>query len=95
MTKANPYSYGNGLALDLHGHLCVSTGDLSYQAIYAYDARTLKLEGETDLAGYFFDLVADHYGYLYGASVFGILVYPPGCTRLKTSVTEAKRRYGS
>jgi hypothetical protein len=44
VTKLNPYSYGNGLALDLRGHLCVSTGNLSYQAIYAYDARALKLE---------------------------------------------------
>jgi hypothetical protein len=81
VTKSNPYSYGNGLALDLHGHLCVSTGDPSYQAVYEYDARTLKLLGETDLAGYFSALVADRYGYLYASSVFGILVYAPGCTK--------------
>jgi hypothetical protein len=81
VTKSNPYSYGNGLALDLHGHLCVSSGNLSYQAVYEYDARTLKLLGETDLAGYFSALVADRYGYLYASSVFGILVYAPGCTQ--------------
>lgn len=81
VTKANPYSYGTGIALDLHGHLCVSTGDLSYQAIYEYDARTLELEGATNLSGYFADMVADRYGYLYASSVFGILVYPPGCTQ--------------
>ena len=80
VTKTNYYSYGSGLALDLHGHLCVSTGNLSYQAVYEYDARTLKLLGETDLAGYFSALVADRYGYLYASSVFGILVYAPGCT---------------
>jgi DNA-binding beta-propeller fold protein YncE len=80
-TKANPYSYGSGLALDLHGHLCVSSGNLSDQAIYEYDARTLKLLGQTDLAGYFSALVADRYGYLYASSVFGILVYAPGCTQ--------------
>jgi len=81
VTKSNPYSAGNGLALDLHGHLCVSTGNLSYQAVYEYDARTLKLLGETDLAGYFSALVADRYGYLYASSVFDILVYAPGCTQ--------------
>jgi len=81
VTKSSNYSYGSGLALDLHGHLCVSTGNPSYQAIYAYDARTLKLLGETDLAGYFSALVADRYGYLYASSVFGILVYAPGCTQ--------------
>ncbi|HLY02983.1 MAG TPA: hypothetical protein VKR56_10895 [Candidatus Cybelea sp.] len=81
VTKANLYSYGNGLALDLHGHLCVSTGNLSYQAIYAYDARTLELVGETNKSGYFSALVADRFGYLYASSVFGILVYAPGCTK--------------
>lgn len=81
VTKTNDYSYGSGVALDLHGHLCVSTGNLSYQAIYEYDARTLKLEGETNLAGYFAAMVADRYGYLYASSVFGILVYAPGCTQ--------------
>ncbi len=79
VTKASNYSFGSGLALDLHGHLCVSSGNLSYQATYAYDARTLKLEGKTDLAGYFSALVADRYGYLYASSAFGILVYAPGC----------------
>lgn len=81
VTKSNPYSYGSGLALDLHGHLCVSTGDPSYQAIYEYDAGTLKLEGETDLAGYFSALVADRYGYLYASTAWGIFVYAPGCTK--------------
>lgn len=81
VTKSKPYSYGSGLALDLHGHLCVSTGDPSYQAVYEYDARTLKLLGGTDLSGYFSALVADRYGYLYASSVFGILVYAPGCTQ--------------
>lgn len=81
VTKSSNYSYGSGLALDLHGHLCVSSGNLSYQAVYEYDARTLKLLGETDLAGYFSALVADRYGYLYASSVFGILVYAPGCTK--------------
>lgn len=81
VTKANNYSYGSGVALDLHGHLCVSTGNPSYQAMYAYNARTLKLEGETNLAGYFSALVADRYGYLYASSVSGILVYAPGCTQ--------------
>ena len=80
VTKLSDYSYGSGLALDLHGHLCVSSGDPSAQAIFEYDARTLQLEGETDLAGYFVALVADRYGYLYASSVFGILVYAPGCT---------------
>jgi hypothetical protein len=81
VTKSNPYSAGTPLALDLHGHLCVSTGDPSFQAVYEYDARTLKLLGETDLGGYFSALVADRYGYLYASSVFGILVYAPGCTQ--------------
>jgi hypothetical protein len=79
VTKPSNYSFGSGLALDLHGHLCVSSGNPSYQVTYAYDARTLKLEGETD-AGYFFALVADRYGYLYASSYGGILVYAPGCT---------------
>lgn len=81
VTKSNPYSAGNGLALDLQGHLCVSTGNPSYQAIYEYDAQTLKLLGETDRGGYFSALVADRYGYLYASSVFGVLVYAPGCTQ--------------
>ena len=81
VTKLSDYSQGSGVALDLHGHLCVSSGNPSYQAIFEYDAQTLRLEGETDLAGYFFALVADRYGYLYASSVFGILVYAPGCTQ--------------
>ena len=81
VTKANPYVGGAALALDLHGHLCVASGNISYQAIYEYDARTLKLVGETDEGGYFSALVADRYGYLYASSVFGILVYAPGCTK--------------
>jgi hypothetical protein len=75
VTEINYRSYGSGLALDLHGHLCVSSGDPSYQEIFEYDGQTLKLEGETDLAGYFAALVADRYGYLYASSIFGILVY--------------------
>ena len=80
VTKSNPYVGGNGLALDLHGHLCVTSGDPSYQVVFEYDARTLKLEGETDLGGDYSALVADRYGYLY-ASFYGIVrVYAPGCT---------------
>jgi hypothetical protein len=80
-TKADPYNYGSGLALDLHGHLCVSSGNPSNQQIYEYDARTLELVSETDEGGYFSALVADRYGYLYASSADGVLVYAPGCTK--------------
>ena len=80
VTKASDYSQGSGIALDLHGHLCVSSGNPSYQATFEYDAQTLKQEGETD-AGDFFALVADRYGYLYASTYDGIFVYSPGCTQ--------------
>jgi sugar lactone lactonase YvrE len=79
-TKANYYVFNAAIALDSHGILCEADGDPSYQAIYAYDARTLKLEG-----GYVGDgvgpLVAGPSGYVYGTNG-GVytLVYAPSCT---------------
>jgi hypothetical protein len=74
--------YGKAeLALDLHGHLCLSNGELSGAEILAFDARTLRVVGEANGTGAFPALVADSRGYLYASTNGGgIYVYAPGCT---------------
>ena len=69
------------LALDFHGHICESNGEISYAQFMAYDATTLTfLKGLTGI-GAFPALVADRLGYLYASTGGGdIAVYAPGCT---------------
>jgi hypothetical protein len=75
-----PYVARAALALDSHGNLCEATGDVSALAIYAFNARTLQLEGARDGQGVG-ALVADRSGFLYGTNGIDIFVYAPGCTR--------------
>ena len=74
-----PYVALPAIALDSHGDLCESNGNVTYPAIYAFNARKLKLEGTFDGAGYG-ALAADRSGYLYSTNGVDILVYAPGCT---------------
>jgi hypothetical protein len=79
-TKVNWYATSPYLALDGHGHLCESNGDVSAAQLLEYDASTLKLLQGLNGVGDYYALVADRLGYLYattGQSV--IYVYAPGC----------------
>lgn len=78
-TKTNLYVLQAHIALDLHGDLCEANGNVSAPAIYAFNARTLKLEGALGSYGVF-ALAADRSGYLYGTNEAYIFAYAPGCT---------------
>lgn len=80
----NDYVVKAELALDLHGDLCESNGDISAAQILAFNAHNLKLLGVVNGAGAYPALVADRLGYLY-ASTGGaaIYVYAPGCTHVE------------
>jgi hypothetical protein len=69
------------IALDLHGHLCVANGEISWGQLFEYNASTLKFVKGLAGVGGFPALVADHLGYLYASTGGGdIVVYAPGCT---------------
>lgn len=71
---------GRAIALDAHGNLCEANGNVSFPQIYAFNARTLQLEGTLGGEG-FGTLVADRAGYLYGTNGGArTFVYAPGCT---------------
>jgi hypothetical protein len=79
--KVNDYVSSAEVALDLHGHLCMSNGDISYAQLFEVDARTLKIVREVHGVGAYPALLADRRGYLYASTGGGdIEVYAPGCT---------------
>jgi hypothetical protein len=81
-----PYVSHAYVALDSHGDLCEANGNVTAPAIYAYDARTLKLERSRGGAGAG-PLAADQSGYLYEASGGAyVLVYAPGCTHYLNAI---------
>jgi DNA-binding beta-propeller fold protein YncE len=75
-----PYVSRAALALDSRGDLCEANGTISGSAIYAFNARTLKLESTLDGEG-LGPIAANRFGYLYATSGDAyLLVYAPGCT---------------
>jgi hypothetical protein len=67
-TDVNYYAGGAAIALDRHGHLCESNGNVSAAQLFEYDARTLKLLRGLNGVGAYFALVADPRGYLYATT---------------------------
>ena len=76
-------SYAIALALDDFGNLFVAEayGSLNGR-IEVYDAHTLGLLRVIETTGYVAAIAADRLGYLYAASAGGVVVFPPGGTRL-------------
>jgi hypothetical protein len=77
---------GTRIALDRHGDLCESNGNPSYQQIFEFNARTLKLKRTLDGQGWFQALVSDRSGYLYASTGGNLFVYAPGCTLSVSSI---------
>jgi hypothetical protein len=74
------YVAAPAIALDSHGDLCETDGNISDPAIFAFNARTLK--PEHTLSGQeAFSLVADRSGYIYTTNGIDVYVYAPGCTQ--------------
>jgi len=76
-------SYAIALALDDFGNLFVAEayGSLNGR-IEVYDTHTLGLLRVIETTGYVSAIAADRLGYLYAASAGGVVVFPPGGTRL-------------
>jgi DNA-binding beta-propeller fold protein YncE len=97
VAKMNPSNVlGAAIALDLHGHLCEASGEISYPELFEYDAATLKFVNALGGVGDYPALVADRLGYLYAStSGAGIEVYAPGCLHKVNVINRGAGNTGS
>jgi hypothetical protein len=95
VAKTNPIIYGASIALDLHGHLCESNGEITYPELFDYNAHTLKfLKASTGVD--YPALAADHLGYVYASTAGAdIVVFAPGCLHQVNVIRRGATNAGS
>jgi hypothetical protein len=97
VAKVNPSTILRAaIALDLHGHLCEASGEISYPWLFEYDAGTLTFVKALGGVGDYPALVADHLGYVYASTAgAGIEVYAPGCLHRVNVIRRGATNAGS
>ena len=95
VAKVNPIIYSAAIALDMHGHLCESNGELSGAELLEYDAATLKFVKAVDDVAVF-PLATDNLGYLYASTAGAYIgVFAPGCLHQVNVIRRGATNAGS